>query len=106
MQLYDSVPFTSSGDMGFDDRNIIQDANMDDTLYKNTDATNILLDDSLEKNQDVEKPLDIDFDPAATDGNFGKNDFDDFGMCVICMVSFQLGTSGKSDEISGRKFLS
>ena len=87
------------GDMGFDDRNIIQDANMDDTLYKNPDSSNILLDDSLEKNQDGEKPMDIDFDAANQNDDFGK-EFDDFGKslsdktfflhCYIQFVSFNL----------------
>ena len=33
-----------SGDMGFDDRNLIQDVHMDDTLYKTGEAGNMLLD--------------------------------------------------------------
>ena len=77
--------FWVAGDMGFDDRNIIQDANMDDTLYKNPDSSNILLDDSLEKNQDTEKPLDIDFDAPQRDDEFGK-EFDDFGMCSLSLL--------------------
>ena len=30
--------------MGFDDRNLIQDVHMDDSLYKTGDASNLLLD--------------------------------------------------------------
>ena len=34
--------------MGFDDRNLIQDVHMDDTLYKTPDAHNVLLDTNKE----------------------------------------------------------
>ena len=35
--------------MGFDDRNLIQDVHMDDTLYKTGDTTNLLLDTSKDQ---------------------------------------------------------
>ena len=35
--------------MGFDDRNLIQDVHMDDTLYKTGDTSNLLLDTSKDQ---------------------------------------------------------
>jgi len=71
------------GDMGFDDRNMIQDAQLDDSLYKNTSGSNMDLDEvekSAEDNQ--EKPMDIDFEAQARNDGFGEtlDDFDPPGV--------------------------
>lgn len=67
------------GDMGFDGgANIIQDAHMDDTLYKNPESNNLLLEHPTDKDA-VDKPMDIDFDAQPRDDGFGAA-MDDFGQ--------------------------
>ena len=71
--------------MGFDDRTLMQDAQMEDTLYKNPGSNILLDDDTLNKegeNDNVEKPMDIDFDAAAAPRNDFGDDLDDFGMII------------------------
>ena len=69
---------------------MIQDAQLDDSLYKNTSGSNIDLDDvnvdkPTEDNQ--EKPMDIDFEAQARNDGFGET-LDDFGEFErISMVS-------------------
>ncbi|KAK2192527.1 hypothetical protein NP493_28g04012 [Ridgeia piscesae] len=60
------------GDMGFDGGNIIQDAHMDDTLYvKNPDASDLLLEDPVNKGRG-DKAMNMDFDSAARGDGFGS----------------------------------
>ena len=62
-----------TGDLGFDDRTLIQDAHMDDTLYKNPESQHTFLDNTVEKEEEEdlnrEKPMDIDLEeqPKADD---------------------------------------
>ena len=81
--------------MGFDNT-LMQDDQLEDTLYKNADAANMLLDEALEKENEtleenqLEKPMDIDFDaggipPPRND----DDDYDDFGMYIqLCDMKF------------------
>ena len=65
--------------MGFDGGNIIQDAHMDDTLYvKNPDASDLLLEDPVNKGRG-DKAMNMDFDSAARGDGFGSG-MGDFGM--------------------------
>ena len=71
--------------MGFDDRTLMQDAQMDDSLYKNPDSSNILLDDTVNKDTSGEgKAMDIDFDAPPRDDGFGEG-LDDFGKFVFSL---------------------
>ena len=78
--------------MGFDDRNMIQDAQLDDSLYKNTSGSNVDLDEvekATEENQ--EKPMDIDFEAQARNDGFGET-LDDFGKIMISFLTFVTST--------------
>jgi len=71
------------GDMGFDDRNMMQDAQLDDSLYKNTSGSNMDLDDVGKPREDhQDKPMDIDFEAQARNDGFGEtlDDFDPPGV--------------------------
>ena len=70
--------------MGFDDRNLMNDDQMDESLYKTPDASNILLDDTVNKDASGDgKPMDIDFDAPPRDDGFGEG-LDDFGKFLYC----------------------
>ncbi len=58
----------------------MQDAQMDESLYKTPNASNILLDETVTKDTSGEgKAMDIDFDAPPRDDGFGEG-LDDFGM--------------------------
>lgn len=63
--------------MGFDDRTMMPDGNIDDTLYKNTNSSNLRLDDRVGMDHH-DKPMDIDFEAQARSDGFGEA-LDDFG---------------------------
>ena len=68
-----------AGDMGFDDRTIMQDAQMDDSLYKTPNASNILLDETVTKDTSGEgKAMDIDFDANQSSSIV-------FGVWLLCL---------------------
>ena len=70
--------------MGFDDREVLRDAHMDDTLYKNPESSSVLLDNTVDKDKPGEKPMDIDFTAPAPGADFGEALGDNlYGMMVL-----------------------
>jgi cohesin complex subunit SCC1 len=60
------------GDMGFDDRNLIQDAHMDESLYKTPTSSSMLLDSTVDKDGGADKShMDIDLNAPPKDDGFG-----------------------------------
>ena len=94
-------PFTTccAGDMGFDGSSaMIQDANLDDSLYKNTDGASCFLMDGgtgfqADGTRVDDQPMAVDFDggpPTHQEDGFASGG-DDYGMQkppVLAFVSF------------------
>lgn len=66
--------FTSfSGDVGFDDREILRDASgIDDSLYTNRSSIRPVEPDEKTLNEHTsEKPMDVDLNPTVENDDFG-----------------------------------
>ena len=79
--LYIKVPIVthslispSLGDMGFDEGEVLRD-DMQDSLYKNAEASNLMIDGDLSKEKDNEK-MDIDLNAPVKDDGFGDAGID------------------------------
>ena len=55
--------------MGFDDREMLRDPTIDDSLYKTAESSAMLLDNTL-KDTTVEKPMDLDFPAPGKEDDF------------------------------------